>query len=199
MAARMHRLEVRNESQAVAIAKLKRQLRELLLSRTPQHGVDGDATGEEHGHVGGDGGPSEPANVEVMGGDNAGTHDSMRGAHGEGSVADVDTQPSGNVNMRDDNGEGAMADSARSDNEKLGVRDEGAEGLLGTTDGNPGSRGAVGTGHGVTASNVDVDLVSAHSTGTETTSHNTTRGQAPSSRYTGISKREGQWAVRRQR
>ncbi|CAI7903079.1 unnamed protein product [Closterium sp. NIES-54] len=46
MAERMHRLEVRNEGQAVAIAKLERQLRELMLSRTPQHGVDGEAAGE---------------------------------------------------------------------------------------------------------------------------------------------------------
>ncbi|CAI7892761.1 unnamed protein product [Closterium sp. NIES-53] len=172
MAERMHRLEVRNEGQAVAIAKLERQLRELMLSRTPQHGVDGEAAGEGHGDVAGAGGTGEPARVEVMGGDNAGTHDSNPGAHGEGPVAAVET------------GEGGK------------VRDEGAGGLLGTTDGNRGAREAVGTGHGVTASNVDVDLVSAYSTGTETTSRNTARGRAPSSGYTGISRREGKWAAR---
>ncbi|CAI7903036.1 unnamed protein product, partial [Closterium sp. NIES-54] len=136
------------------------------------HGVDGEAAGEGHGDVAGAGGTSEPARVEVMGGDNAGTHDSNPGAHGEGPVAAVET------------GEGGK------------VRDEGARGLLGTTDGNRGAREAVGTGHGVTASNVDVDLVSAYSTGTETTSRNTARGRAPSSGYTGISRREGKWAAR---
>ncbi|CAI7789093.1 unnamed protein product [Closterium sp. NIES-53] len=172
MAERMHRLEVRNEGQAVAIAKLERQLRELMLSRTPQHGVDGEATGEGHGDVAGAGGTGEPARVEVMGGDNAGTHDSNPGAHGEGPVAAVEI------------GEGGK------------VRDEGAGGLLGTTDGNRGAREAVGTGHGVTASNVDVDLVSAYSAEIETTSRNTARGRAPSSGYTGISRREGKWAAR---
>ncbi|CAI7834911.1 unnamed protein product [Closterium sp. NIES-54] len=172
MAERMHRLEVRNEGQAVAIAKLKRQLRELMLSRTLQHGVDGEAAGEGHGDVAGAGGTGEPARVEVMGGDNAGTHDSNPGAHGEGPVAAVET------------GEGGK------------VRDEGAGGLLGTTDGNKGAREAVDTGHGVTALNVDVDLVSAYSTGTETTSRNTARGRAPSSGYTSLSRREGKWAAR---
>ncbi|CAI7780622.1 unnamed protein product [Closterium sp. NIES-53] len=166
MAARMHRLEVRNEGQAVAIAKLERQLRELMLSRTSQHGVDGEVAGEGHGDVAGAGGTGEPAPVEVMGGDNAGTHDSNPGAHGEGPVAAVETSEGGKA------------------------RDEGAGGLLGTTDGNRGAREAVGTGHGVTASNVDVDLVSAYSTGIETTSRNTARGRAPSSGCTGISTRE---------
>ncbi|CAI7915171.1 unnamed protein product, partial [Closterium sp. NIES-54] len=172
MAARMHRLEVRNEGQAVAIAKLERQLRELMLSRTSQHGVDGEVAGEGHGDVAGAGGTGEPAPVEVMGGDNAGTHDSNPGAHGEGPVAAVETSEGGKA------------------------RDEGAGGLLGTTDGNRGAREAVGTGHGVTASNVDVDLVSAYSTGIETTSRNTARGRAPSSGCTGISTREGKWAAR---
>ncbi|CAI7880882.1 unnamed protein product [Closterium sp. NIES-53] len=172
MAERMHRLEVRNEGRAVAIAKLERQLRELMLSRTPQHGVDGEAVGEGHGDVARAGGTGEPAPVEVMGGDNAGTHDSNPGAHGEGPVAVVET------------GEGGK------------VHNEGAGGLLGTTDGNRGAREAVGTGHGVTSSNVDVDLVSAYSTGTETTSRNTARGRAPSSCYTGKSKEEGKWVAR---
>ncbi|CAI7912790.1 unnamed protein product [Closterium sp. NIES-54] len=172
MAERMHRLEVRNEGHAVAIAKLERQLRELMLSRTPQHGIDGEAAGEGHGDVARAGGTGEPARVEVMGGDNAGTHDSNPGAHGERPVAAVET------------GEGGK------------VRDEGVGGLLGTTDGNRGAREAVGTGHSVTASNVDVDLVSAYSTGTETTSRNTARGRDPSSGYTGISRREGKWAAR---
>ncbi|CAI5494670.1 unnamed protein product [Closterium sp. Naga37s-1] len=91
MAERMHRLEVRNEGQAVAIAKLERRLRVLMLSRAPQHGVDGEAAGEGHGNEAGDGGTGEPAAVEVKGGVNAGTHDIMGGAHGEGLVAAVET------------------------------------------------------------------------------------------------------------
>ncbi|CAI5972739.1 unnamed protein product [Closterium sp. NIES-65] len=126
MAARMHRLVDRNESQVVAVAKLERQLRELMLSRTPQHGVDGDAAGEGHGDVGGDGGPGEPAHVEVMGGNNGGTHYNVTGAYGEGPVANVETGEGGKVGMRDHAGEGDMADGATSDNEKVGVRDEAA-------------------------------------------------------------------------
>ncbi|CAI5958937.1 unnamed protein product [Closterium sp. NIES-64] len=193
MAERMHRLEVRNESQAMAIAKLERRLRELMLDRTPHHGVDSAAVGEGHGDVAADGGPGAPAPVVVMGGDNGGTHDSIGGAHGEGPVVDVETGAV-NVSVREGGVEGDMADGARSDNEKARVHDAGAGGLMGTTDGNTGAGEAVGVGHGVTASNVNV--VSAHSAGTGTTSCNTARGRAPSSGYTGISKREGKWAAR---
>ncbi|CAI5465935.1 unnamed protein product [Closterium sp. Yama58-4] len=84
----------------------------------------------------------------------------------------------------------------RSDNEEVGGNDEGAGGNPGTTLGNRGAGEVMGAGHGVTASNADVDLVSAQSTGAETTSRNTARGRAPSSGYTGISKREGRWAAR---
>ncbi|CAI5952026.1 unnamed protein product [Closterium sp. NIES-64] len=217
MAEQMHRLEVRNESQAVAIAKLERQLRELMLSRTPQPGIGGVDTGEGHGDVGGDatgeghvdvggdatgeghgdaGGDAVGEGHGDVGGNNAGTHDSMRGAHGEGPVADVETGVGGNNSKLEKDADGDMADGARRDNEEVGVRDEGAKGLLGTTDGNIGAREAVDAGHGVTASNADVDLVSAHSIGTETTSRNTARGQAPSSGYTGVTKREGRWAAR---
>ncbi|CAI5458859.1 unnamed protein product [Closterium sp. Yama58-4] len=162
----------------------------------PEPGVGGDAAGDGHGDVGGDDGRGEPAHVEVMAGDNAGTRDIMRGAHVEGPGADAETGEGGKVGMRDGVGEGDMADGATNDNEKVGVRVEDAGGLLGTTDGNKGAREAVGTGQGVTASNVDVDLVSAYSTGTETTSRNTARGRAPSSGYTGVSRREGKWAAR---
>ncbi|CAI6004729.1 unnamed protein product [Closterium sp. NIES-65] len=217
MAEQMHRLEVRNESQAAAIAKLERQLRELMLSRTPQPGIGGVDTGEGHGDVGGDatgeghvdvGGDATGEGHEDAGGDavgeghgdvggnNAGTHDSMRGAHGEGPVADAETGVGGNNSKLEKDADGDMADGARRDNEEVGVRDEGAKGLLGTTDGNIGAREAVDAGHGVTASNADVDLVSAHSTETKTTSRNTARGQALSSGYTGVTKREGRWAAR---
>ncbi|CAI5965137.1 unnamed protein product [Closterium sp. NIES-65] len=193
MAERMHRLEVRNESQAVAIAKLERQLRELMLHRPPHHGVDSAAVGEGHGDVAPDGGPGAPAPVVVMGGDNGGKHDSIGGAHGEGPVADVETGAV-NVSVREGGVEGDTPVGARSDNGKARVHDAGAGGMMGTTDGNRGAGEAVGAGHGVTASNVNV--VPAHSAGTETTSRNTTRGRAPSSGYTGISKREGKWAAR---
>ncbi|CAI5953481.1 unnamed protein product [Closterium sp. NIES-64] len=217
MAERMHRLEVRNESQAVAIAKLERQLRELMLSRTPQPGIGGVDIGEGHGDVGGDvageghvdvgqvatgqghgdaGGDAVGEGHGDVGGNNAGTHDSMRGAHGEGPEADVEAGVGGINSKLEIDGDGDMADGARRDNEELGLRDEGAKGLLGTTDGNRGAREAVGAGHSVTASNADVDLVSAHCTGTETTSRNTARGRAPSSGYTGVTKREGRWAAR---
>ncbi|CAI5995369.1 unnamed protein product [Closterium sp. NIES-65] len=59
MAERMHRLDVRNEGQALAIAKLERQLHELMLSRAPQHGIDGEAAGKGHGNEAGDGGTGE--------------------------------------------------------------------------------------------------------------------------------------------
>ncbi|CAI5458452.1 unnamed protein product [Closterium sp. Yama58-4] len=152
---------------------------------------DGAAVGEGRGDVAADGGP-----VAVMGALNADTHDSIRGAHGEVPVADVEMGEGVNVSVREGGGEGVMADGAKRDNEKVGVRDAGAGGLMGITDGNRGAAEAVGTGHGVTASNVDVDLVSARSAGTETTSRNTARGRAPSSGYTGVSKREGKWAAR---
>ncbi|CAI5987907.1 unnamed protein product [Closterium sp. NIES-65] len=150
MAERMHRLEVRNESQAVAIAKLERQLRELMLSRTPQPGiggvdtgegdgdVGGDAAGEGHVDVGGDatgeghgdaGGDAVGEGHGDVGGNNAGTHDSMRGAHGEGPVADVETGVGGNNSKLEKDGDGDMADGARRDNEEVGVRDEGAKGF----------------------------------------------------------------------
>ncbi|CAI5952043.1 unnamed protein product [Closterium sp. NIES-65] len=96
MAKRMHRLEVRNEGQAVAIAKLERQLHELMLSRAPQHGIDGEAAGEGHGNEAGDGGTGEQAGVE-----------------------DKDS-------MRDGVGKGDMVDGARSNRAKVGVRVEGA-------------------------------------------------------------------------
>ncbi|CAI5936367.1 unnamed protein product [Closterium sp. NIES-64] len=193
MAERMHRLEVRNKSQAVAIAKLERQLRELMLDRPPHHGVDSAAVGEGHGDVAPDGGPGAPAPVVVMGGDNGGKHDSIGGAHGEGPVADVETDAV-NVSVREGGVEGDTPVGARSDNGKARVHDAGAGGMMGTTDGNRGAGEAMGAGHGVTASNVNV--VPAHSAGTETTSRNTTRGRALSSGYTGISKQEGKWAAR---
>ncbi|CAI5986140.1 unnamed protein product [Closterium sp. NIES-65] len=150
IAERMHRLEVRNESQAVAIAKLERQLRALMLSRTPQPGIGvvdtreghgdvrGDAAGEGHVDVGGDatgeghgdaGGDAVGEGHGDVGGNNAGTHDSMRGAHGEGPVADVETGVGGNNSKLEKDGDGDMADGARRDNEEVGVRDEGAKGL----------------------------------------------------------------------
>ncbi|CAI5482984.1 unnamed protein product [Closterium sp. Yama58-4] len=188
-----------------------------MLSRTPQPRVGGVAAGEGHGDVGGDaageghvdvggdaageghgdvGGDAVGVGHGDGGGDNAGTHDSMRGAHGEGPVADVETGVGGNKSKLDGVGEGDMADGARSDNEEVGGNDEGAGGNPGTTLGNRGAGEVMGAGHGVTASNADVDLVSAQSTGAETTSRNTARGRAPSSGYTGISKREGRWAAR---
>ncbi|CAI5955429.1 unnamed protein product [Closterium sp. NIES-65] len=120
MAERMHRLEVRNESQAVAIAKLERQLRELMQSRTPQPGIGGVDIGEGHGDVGGDvageghvdvgqvatgqghgdaGGDAVGEGHGDVGGNNAGTHDSMRGAHGEGPEADVEAGVGGINNL----------------------------------------------------------------------------------------------------
>ncbi|CAI5973139.1 unnamed protein product [Closterium sp. NIES-65] len=120
MAERMHRLEVRNESQAVAIAKLERQLRELMQSRTPQPGIGGVDIGEGHGDVGGDvageghvdvgqvatgqghgdaGGDAVGEGHGDVGGNNAGTHDSMRGAHGEGLEADVEAGVGGINNL----------------------------------------------------------------------------------------------------
>ncbi|CAI5939985.1 unnamed protein product [Closterium sp. NIES-64] len=126
MAKRMHRLEVRNEGQAVAIAKLERQLHELMLSRAPQHGIDGEAAGEGHGNEAGDGGTGEQAGVEDKGRVNAGTHDSMRGAHGEGPVAADETCECVKDSMRDGVGKGDMVDGARSNRAKVGVRVEGA-------------------------------------------------------------------------
>ncbi|CAI5961023.1 unnamed protein product [Closterium sp. NIES-65] len=149
MAERMHRLEVRNESQAVAIAKLERQQRELMLSRTPQPGIGGVDIGEGHGDVGGDvageghvdvgqvatgqghgdaGGDAVGEGHGEVGGNNAGTHDSMRGAHGEGPEADVEAGVGGINSKLEKDGDGDMADGARRDDEELGLRDEGAKG-----------------------------------------------------------------------